>query len=131
LYALAHIEDEMIDDPSQRSNYIKVVDEVMLENPKNWQKYYKGSEKEIELKRAYSYSDRSRYYMVDPRIEAAMQKLFGNIEKVEVPMGLLHQYMPLQYKAVRDGLLTMNPRELVKAAVSYVCDDYNYAAQVR
>lgn len=131
LYALAHIEDEMIDDPSQRSNYIKVVDEVMLENPKNWQKYYKGSEKEIELKRAYSYSDRSRYYMVDPRIEAAMQKLFGNIEKVEVPMGLLHQYMPLQYKAVRDGLLTLNPRELVKAAVSYVCDDYNYAAQVR
>ncbi len=131
LYALAHIEDEMIDDPAARSNYIKVVDEVMLENPKNWAKYYKGSDKEIELKRAYSYSDRSRYYMVDPRIEAAMQKLFENIAAADIPMGLLHQYMPLQYVKVRDGLLSLDPRELVKYAVSVVCDDYNYAAQVR
>ncbi len=131
LFALSHIEDELIDEPSQRSNYIKVVDEVMTENPKNWARYYKGSPKEVELKKAYSYSDRSRYYMTDPRIEAAMQKLFENIEAAEVPMGLLHQYMPLQYVKVRDGELPMKPRELVKYAVSVVCDDYNFAAQVK
>ncbi len=129
LFALSHIEDEMIDDPAARSNYISVVEQVMLENPKNWQKYYHGTPKEQALKRAYSYSDRSRYYMPDPRIEAAMQKLFANLEGADIPMGLLHQYMPVQYIAVRDKRLPMNPRALVKDAVRIVCDDYNYATR--
>ena len=127
LFALSHIEDELIDDPSQRSNYIAVLDQVMLENPKNWQKYYHGTPKEQALKRAYSYSDRSRYYMPDPRIEAAMDKLFANIRSVDIPMGLLHQYMPLQYVEVRDGRLALEPRALVKDAVRVACEDYNYA----
>lgn len=127
LFALSHIEDELIDDPSQRSNYIAVLEQVMLENPKNWQKYYHGTPKEQALKRAYSYSDRSRYYMPDPRIEAAMDKLFANIRSVDIPMGMLHQYMPLQYVEVRDGRLALEPRALVKDAVRVACEDYNYA----
>ena len=129
LYALCHIETELIEDPAKRSNYIGVVEQVMLENPKNWQKYYHGTPKEQALKRAYSYSDRSRYYMPDPRIEAAMQKLFANLEGVDIPMGLLHQYMPLQYIGVRNGRLSLNPRALVLDAVRIVCDDYNYATR--
>lgn len=129
LFALSHIEDEVIDDPAKRSNYIDVVEQVMLENPKNWQKYYHGTDKEIALKRAYSYSDRSRYYMGDGRIEAAMEKLFENLKGVDIPMGLLHQYMPLQYIKVRDGKLPLCPRALVKYAVTIVCDDYNYATK--
>lgn len=128
LFALSHMEDELITDPARRSNFIAVVDRVMTEDPKNWQKYYKGTELEIALKRAYSYSDRSRYYMGDSRIEAAMEKLFANMASVEVPMGLLHQYMPLQYVGVRDGVLKLEPRALVWDAVRVVCDDYNYAA---
>ena len=127
LFALSHIEDELIDDPALRSNYIATVEAVMLENPKNWQKYYHGTPKEQALKRAYSYSDRSRYYMPDPRIEAAMQKLFDNIRTAEIPMGLLHQYMPLQYVEVRDGRLELEPGALVKDAVRVACEDYNYA----
>ena len=129
LYALSHIEDELFDDPAARSNYISTVEAVMLEDPKNWAKYYKGTPKEIALKRAYSYSDRSRYYMGDARIEAAMQKLFENLSKADIPMGLLHQYMPQQYVRVRDGKLPLCPRELVKYAVAIVCDDYNYATR--
>lgn len=129
LFALCHIEEEMIDDPAARSNYIATVEQVMLENPKNWQKYYHGTPKEQALKRAYSYSDRSRYYMPDPRIEAAMQKLFANLEGAAIPMGLLHQFMPLQYIGVRNKRLSMNPRALVKDAVRLVCDDYNYATR--
>lgn len=129
IFALSHIEDELIDCPEKRSNVRKVIEDVMLENPKNWAKYYKGTDKEIELKRSYSYSDRSRYYMVDPRIEAAQQKLFENLRGVEIPMGLLHQYMPMQYVKVRDGKLKMDPRELVKYAVTIICDDYNYATK--
>lgn len=128
LFALAHIEDEVVDE-SKRSNYIQTVEKVMLENPKNWAKYYKGSEKEIALKRAYSYSDRSRYYMGDERIEAAMKKLFENISAADIPMGLVHQYMPRQYEAVRDGKIPFCPREFVKYAVLLACDDYNYATK--
>ncbi|MBQ3941495.1 MAG: class II D-tagatose-bisphosphate aldolase, non-catalytic subunit, partial [Bacteroidales bacterium] len=129
LFALSHIEDELIDEPEKRSNYIAVVEQAMLENPKNWQKYYHGTPKEQALKRAYSYSDRSRYYMPDPRIEAAMDKLFANLRGADIPMGLLHQYMPLQYIGVRNGSLPMEPRALVKDAVRIVCDDYNYATR--
>ena len=129
LYALCHIENEVIDDPAKRSNYIDVVEQVMLENPKNWQKYYHGTPKEQALKRAYSYSDRSRYYMPDPRVEAAMQKLFANLEGADIPMGLLHQYMPLQYIGVRNHKLSLSPRALVKDAVRIVCEDYNYATR--
>ena len=129
LFALNHIENELTDDPAKRSNYIETVEQVMLENPKNWQKYYHGTPKEQALKRAYSYSDRSRYYMPDPRIEAAMQTLFANLEKADIPMGLLHQYMPLQYIGVRNKRLKLNPRALVIDAVRIVCDDYNYATR--
>ncbi len=129
LFALCHMEEELVDDPAERSNYIATVEQVMLEDPKNWQKYYHGTPKEQALKRAYSYSDRTRYYMPDPRIEAAMQKLFANLEGVDIPMGLLHQYMPLQYIGVRNGRLSLNPRALVLDAVRIVCDDYNYATR--
>lgn len=128
LFALSHIEDELIDDPAARSNYIDVVEKVMVADPKNWAKYYKGTDKEVALKRAYSYSDRSRYYMGDERIEAAMAKLFSNLEGTDIPMGMLHQYLPFQYIEVRDGRLSLNPRELVKDAVRVICEDYNHAA---
>ena len=52
-----------------------------------------------------------------------------NLKGVDIPMGLLHQYMPLQYIKVRDGKLPLCPRALVKYAVTIVCDDYNYATK--
>ena len=67
--------------------------------------------------------------MPDPRIEAAMAKLFANLEGADIPMGMLHQYMPIQYIRVRNGVLAMNPRALVKDAVRIVCEDYNYATR--
>lgn len=130
LFALSHIEDELISDKNERSNYIEVLESVMLEDPKNWQKYYKGNEQQIALKRAYSYSDRSRYYMTDSRLKKAQERLFENLRCAQIPMGLLHQYMPLQYVQVRDGLLEMDPKALVLDAVRVVCEDYNFAAGV-
>jgi len=130
LYSLAHIEEELLSQ-EVRSGLMETVDKVMLENPANWQKYYHGSDKEIALKRAFSYSDRSRYYMGDPRIEAAVTKLFANIDGNDIPMGLLHQYMPRQYDLVRKGQLELKARALVNAAVAFVADDYNFAAGVK
>ena len=43
------------------------------------------------------FSDRSRYYTSLPGIANAVRKLFSNLDSVDIPLGMLHQYMPLQY----------------------------------
>ena len=129
LFALCMLEDELIDNESQRSHFRQVLEEEMLREPKNWNKYYTGSEKEKAIKRKYSFSDRSRYYMSRPAVEDARRKLFENIDNLEIPMSMLKQYMPLQYIKVRDGKLSMKARELVKDNVVTLVEDYNYAVK--
>jgi D-tagatose-1,6-bisphosphate aldolase subunit GatZ/KbaZ len=52
------------------------------------------------------------------------------MRKVEIPMGMLRQYMPLQYVKVRDGALTAEPKELVEDFVVHLVEDYNYATKL-
>lgn len=130
LFALSHIEDELLEDGEERSDFRNVVEQVMVENPGNWAKYYHGDAKTLQLKRAYSYSDRSRYYMGNPRIVAAQEKLMANLSGREIPMGLLHQYFPLQYIRIRDHKLANDPRALVLDSVRAVCYYYNAACGI-
>ena len=129
LFALASMEKELIDEVEMRSNLKEILEEEMLKNPKYWQPYYRGSQRQNAVARKYSFSDRSRYYFTQPRLEKAVQTLFKNIDSVEIPLGLLHQYMPMQYRKVRDGLLPPNAKALVKEAVIRVIDAYNYAVK--
>ncbi len=128
LFALNMIEKELVDADKQ-SNFIDVVEEVMLENPKNWAKHYHGDEKAKAFARKYSFSDRSRYYMGAPKIVGAISKMFANLEEHEIPWSILHQYMPIQYNKVRDGKLALNPRELAKDGVVQFMEDYEYAVK--
>ena len=128
LFALSMIERELVPE-DRRANFIETLERVMLENPANWQKHYHGSDEEKRIARKYSYSDRCRYYFSLPEIKAAIEKLFANIDSVEVPAGMLSQYMPNQYKKVRDGLLPMKARELAKDCVAVLADDYNFAVR--
>lgn len=129
LFALNMIEEELIDDPAKLSHFRDVLEHEMMEDPKNWNKYYFGSEKEQAIKRKYSFSDRSRYYMSRPAVETARKKLFENIDNLEIPLSMLKQYMPLQYIKVRDGKLSMKARELAKDSVVTLVEDYNYAVK--
>lgn len=126
LFALSMIERELIP-AEKRADFIEVLERVMLDNPKNWQKHYHGSDEDKRIARKYSYSDRCRYYFSLPEIKSAITKLFANIDSVEVPAGLLSQFMPRQYKLVRDGKLAMKAASLVKDYVVECTDDYNYA----
>ncbi|MDD6272032.1 MAG: class II D-tagatose-bisphosphate aldolase, non-catalytic subunit [Bacilli bacterium] len=128
LFSLAMMEKELVK-KEEWSNFIEVLDEVMLENPKNWKKHYHGSEKQIALARKYSFSDRCRYYLTDPKVVSAMQKLFSNFDEVNIPLHMLHQYMPNQYIKVRDGKLELKARELVKDHIVNLVEDYNYAVK--
>ena len=128
LFGLAMIENELVPE-NERSNFIDVLEQEMLKNPKHWQKYYFGNELEIHLQRKYGLSDRSRYYMTLPVIEQSIDKLVKNLEKVQIPMGMLKQYAPLQYARVRDNELPLTPYELLKANVSTIIDVYNFAVK--
>ena len=130
LFAMSYMEKELIRDESKRANFIETLDAVMLENPKNWEKYYEGSPEEQERLRKYSFSDRSRYYFTDKRVKSAMAMLFQNLNETGIPLTMLHQYMPLQFVKVRDGKLACTPRELAKDAVVCLVESYNYAVKL-
>ena len=128
LFALSFIEKELFSD-SEQSHFQDVLEIVMSENTSHWKVYYQGSDAEKYEKRRYSLSDRSRYYMQNPAVVKAINKLFKNINSTHVPLGLLHQYMPTQYIKVRDGVLKRQAEELVKDKVVEAIEDYNYATK--
>ena len=129
LFALSMIERELVPE-DRRANFPETLERVMLENPKNWEKHYHGSDEDKRIARKYSYSDRCRYYFSLPEIKDAITKLFANIDSVEVPAGMLSQFMPRQYQRVRDGKLQKKAASLAKDFVIALTDDYNYAVRI-
>jgi len=123
LFALAHIEGELID-AAEISRLPAVCEDLMLREPEHWEKYYPRDAGIGRLYRLYGYSDRIRYYWTRPRIRAAVDKLLENLTAVDLPMPLLSQYMPLQYAAVRTGQLQPVPRQLVRHAVMRILARY-------
>ena len=111
----------------ERANFIDVLENSMMANPNNWNKHYHGDDRQLALCRKYSYSDRARYYIGQPEVVAAMEKLFENLRKYTIPMNMLHQYMPLSYNRVRNGELVLDPRELAMDGVAQFMMDYEYA----
>ena len=126
LFSLSMMEKELVPQ-DQRADFIDVLEEAMLDQPQNWQKHYHGNEKELYLARKYSFSDRARYYIGMPSVQAAIDKLFANLREYPVPMNMLHQYMPEQFEAVRRGEITTDPHDLAIYGIFYFMDDYEYA----
>ena len=126
LYALAYCERELYGFRS--SNFVEVLDDCMSRHPEYWQKHYTGSEKEIGLKRKYSFSDRCRYCMPDSEVKAAKDLMLDHL-KDGVPLNLLSQFMPIQYRKVREGTLENKPEALIKDHIGSVIDDYLYATK--
>lgn len=128
LFSLAYIEENMFHGrEDQTSHFIDVLEKAMLETPKNWAKHYHGDENELWFKRKFSFSDRSRYYMPNPEVKAAMDKMFENLRKEGINLAALSQFMPMQYTKVREGVLKNDPAELVKDRVKNTIDEYRFA----
>lgn len=128
LFSLAYIEEMMFHGREEEtSHFIETLEKAMLANPKNWAKHYHGDENELWFKRKFSFSDRSRYYMPDPEVQAAMEKLFANLRKEGINLAALSQFMPMQYTKVREGSLKNDPEELVKDRVKNTIEEYRFA----
>jgi D-tagatose-1,6-bisphosphate aldolase subunit GatZ/KbaZ len=115
VFALAWMETEWLGGRPdvQLSNLAAGVEAAMLANPRDWAKYYHGSERELAFARKYSFSDRIRYYWPQPEVEAALARLLDNLEQHPLPLPLISQYLPVQYAHLREGRVFNTPRELI------------------
>ena len=130
LYALSFIEDLYYDE-DQRSNIRSVLDKAMVENDKNWKKYYFGTDAEMKALRSYGLSDRCRYYLMDGSVDRAIKKLIRNMSKLDPPMGVLHQFLPIQYKKIRNGELPMDMEAIIDDHIIDVVSSYEYATDFK
>ncbi len=126
LFALSYIEDELVK-VELRSNLRTICEEEMLEQPKNWQRFYPVPASKGTLYRRYSYSDRIRYYWHNPRIQESVAQLLNNLSHQSIPLPLISQFLPEQYRAIRNNTLTATPKELVKAKIKQVTHSYAFA----
>ncbi|MBU8817094.1 D-tagatose-bisphosphate aldolase, class II, non-catalytic subunit [Mycolicibacterium goodii] len=112
LFALSHIETELVEPPSC-ANLIEVIERRMLAEPRYWQSYYEGDPVTQRTARRYSYSDRLRYYWADPEVDAARRALLANLRRTGIPAPLVSQYLPAQYDRIRAGELSSDPQSIV------------------
>lgn len=132
IYALELIEKELYRTKPyvKLSNIRSVVENIMLDNPSNWEKHYHGTRTDISLSMTFSYSDRCRYYMSDPRVDEAVKVLVENINNAKLPLTLISQYMPSQYQHLRnDKNIILSAEWLIKDKIKDLINDYIYAIQ--
>ena len=126
LFGLEEIEEQLL--PSAvRSHLRSTLESVMVRDPLQWQRYYKGTPQQQAQLRVYSYSDRIRYYWHQTDVQRSVQKLMANLQAVHIPETLLSQHLPQQYLQVREGSIAATPSALLQAKIRQAIDPYSAA----
>ena len=126
LYGLDQIAaflDKLPEEETVRSK----LEKLLLNEPKNWEKYYHGDAEELRLQRHFSYSDRIRYYWPHPEATAAVNSLLERLEGRKIPETLISQYLGTLYPAVAAGKVEATPHALMVEAVRNVIRVYGKA----
>jgi len=123
LLGLATIENELLGIENS-SRVMQVLEEVMLNDRRNWENYYNGDQQTVQLLRRYSYSDRVRYYWNNADVCKAIDIMLKNLGSNPIPETLLSAFMPDEYLAVRKGLLSAEPNALIRHRVRQVLCPY-------
>ncbi|EGB2669241.1 class II D-tagatose-bisphosphate aldolase, non-catalytic subunit [Escherichia coli] len=125
IFALAQIEQELIA-PENRSRCLAVIEEVMLDEPQYWKKYYRTGFNDSLLDIRYSLSDRIRYYWPHSRIKNSVETMMVNLEGVDIPLGMISQYLPKQFERIQSGELSAIPHQLIMDKIYDVLRAYRY-----
>src|SRR5690606_6640722 len=130
MFALAQIEREWLGARRgvELSRLRLVMDDVMAKQPEHWKGHYHGDDSEVRFARAFSYSDRIRYYWPNPKASTAVHRLFENLASPP-PLSLVSQYLPGEYWRARQGGENWNPRSVVVRAIRQVLDHYAQACK--
>jgi D-tagatose-1,6-bisphosphate aldolase subunit GatZ/KbaZ len=111
-------------EPSQIS---QVIDREMVSNPKYWGDYYSGSEDMLAFSRKFSLNDRIRYYWSRPKVQKSLEKLFSNLDRIDIPLSLVSQFLPEQYHKLYQGDLSKNPEDWIEDKIKSVLEKYHRA----
>ena len=125
IFALAQIERELIA-PENRSSCLDVIEEVMLDEPQYWKKYYRTGFNDSLLDIRYSLSDRIRYYWPHSRIKNSVEMMIANLDGVEIPLGIISQYLPKQFERIQSEELKAIPHQLIMDKIFDVLRAYRY-----
>ncbi|WP_193165124.1 D-tagatose-bisphosphate aldolase, class II, non-catalytic subunit [Microbulbifer hainanensis] len=123
LFALSYIEDEL-PDIAEKSALRAVCESRMQAEPRYWRSFYDVAAEKQPLYRRYSYSDRIRYYWPDKEVQAAVTRLLDNLSATAIPLPLLSQFFPQEYRLVRRGQLANEAGALIKARIRQVTTAY-------
>ena len=127
IFALGHIEEELLAGRAEvtLSGVREALEQAMLADPTHWCKYYRGNPVDQRIARAFSLSDRSRYYWPTPEVQAALEQLLENLRSVTpIHPALLSQYLPVQQGRIRSGQLSADPAALILDKIDDVLADY-------
>jgi D-tagatose-1,6-bisphosphate aldolase subunit GatZ/KbaZ len=129
IFLLSYMEDEIFSGKREirLSRFREILDESMMENPLHWQKHYIGDELEVAFARKFSFFDRARYYWVDKKVQSSLALLMTNLRSVEIPLSLISQFFPEQYRKVRNGELDRDPENFIRDRIREVLKTYAYA----
>lgn len=131
LYALEHIERDLFHNARGivLSELQNTMEHIMNNDPKHWQNYCSNSSVQFALKH-YGLSDRTRYYLGEKSVVSSMSTLFNNLRGKQIPIGLVHQFLPRQSSLIENGLLDFQqPEEITRNAVRHVLDVYHRASK--
>lgn len=132
VFALSMMEREVLGRKGdvRLSRVREVLDEEMKRDPSYWSSYYQGEPGEVAQARAYSFSDRVRYYWPAASVQEEIAILLRKMEKVNSPLTLLSQYMPVEFEAVRKGEIENRPEQLIQHHIQHVLKQYARACGV-
>ncbi|MFS3133815.1 class II D-tagatose-bisphosphate aldolase non-catalytic subunit [Gluconacetobacter sacchari] len=102
----------------------ETMERIMTGAPEHWTGHYAGSPAQQAMLRHDGYSDRIRYYWPSPAAEAAVGRLFADLEESGLPDVLLRQFLPAVGARMRAGTVARTPRAVVLAAIDLVLEDY-------
>jgi D-tagatose-1,6-bisphosphate aldolase subunit GatZ/KbaZ len=133
IFALSSIEREILGHKREvrLSQVLEALESEMMRNPAYWRSYYRGGEDELRLSRAFSFSDRCRYYWPQPSVQEEVNHLLRNLDLFSCPLTLLSQYLPLEYEAIRQGTLRNHAAGLIGHHIRRVCRLYAAACGAR
>lgn len=128
VFALEMIECEIAELSNDGSHVRETLEAEMLRDPQHWDRYYRGSEEQRKFARAYSLSDRCRYYWPKPKVERAVSRLMHNLDR-PLPLPLLSQYLPVEYEAIRNSELENSAPAIIRHHIQSVLRVYAAACR--
>jgi D-tagatose-1,6-bisphosphate aldolase subunit GatZ/KbaZ len=126
VFGLGRIEEECIA-KEQRSDIRAVIERMMVEQPENWKSYYRGDEAHLRVARAFSFSDRIRYYWPNAEVSKSLDRLVKNLREYRPPLPLVAQYLPRQAEAIRGGVIVNEPVALIRHKIRESLSRYSDA----